>query len=101
MDFFTVEVLTLRGLVRYFVLFAIDLKTRRVHIAGIVHEAYGQWMEQVARNLTDPVLFQNLMAPDCRTLSDGNAGLKRRRDLLQSAPDASGDVPVPRRQKVG
>jgi putative transposase len=54
-DFFTVEVLTLRGLVRYFVLFAIDLKTRRVHIAGIVHEAYGQWMEQVARNLTDPV----------------------------------------------
>ena len=55
MDFFTLEVLTWRGLVRYFVLFAIDLKTRRVHIAGIVHEAYGQWMEQVARNLTDPV----------------------------------------------
>jgi putative transposase len=55
MDFFTVEVLTWRGLVRYFVLFAIDLKTRRVHIAGIVHEAYGLWMEQVARNLTDPV----------------------------------------------
>ena len=38
-----------------FLLFGIDLKTRRVHIAGIVHEAYGQWMEQVARNLTDPV----------------------------------------------
>ena len=55
MDFFTVEVLTFGGLVRYFVLFAIDLKTRRVHIAGIVHEAYGQWMEQVARNPTDPV----------------------------------------------
>ena len=55
MDFFTVEVPTWRGLVRYFVLFAIDLKTRRVHIAGIVNEAYGQWMEQVARNLTDPV----------------------------------------------
>jgi putative transposase len=55
MDFFTVEVLTLRGLVRYFVPFVIDLKTRRVHIAGIVHEAYGQWMEQVARNLADPV----------------------------------------------
>jgi putative transposase len=54
-DFFTVEVLTFRGLVRYFVLFAIDLKTRRVHIAGIIHEAYGQWTEQVARNLTDPV----------------------------------------------
>jgi hypothetical protein len=33
-------------ILRYFVLFAIDLKTRRVHIGGIVHEAYGQWMEQ-------------------------------------------------------
>jgi hypothetical protein len=53
MDFFTVEVLTWRGLVRYFVLFAIDLKTRRIHIAGIVHEAYGQWMEQTVRNRTD------------------------------------------------
>jgi putative transposase len=34
-DFFSVEVLTRAGLVRYFVLFAIDLKSRRVEIAGI------------------------------------------------------------------
>ncbi len=53
-DFFTVEVLTLFGLVRYYVLFVIDLKTRRVEIAGIVHQPYGAWMKQVARNLTDP-----------------------------------------------
>ncbi len=38
-DFFTVEALTLTGLTRYHVLFVIDLKTRLVHIAGIVHEA--------------------------------------------------------------
>jgi len=44
----------LRGLVRYFVLFIIGLKTRLVHIGGVIHEAYGQWMEQVARSLTDP-----------------------------------------------
>ena len=31
-DFFTVEVLTLAGLVRHFVLFVIDIKTRRVQI---------------------------------------------------------------------
>jgi putative transposase len=54
-DFFSVEVLTPRGLVRYAVLFVIDLKTRRVHIAGIVHESYGAWMTQIARNLTDVV----------------------------------------------
>ena len=51
-DFFTVEVLTARGLIRYLVLFVIDLKTRRVEIAGIVRDPAGAWMAQVARNLT-------------------------------------------------
>lgn len=54
-DFFTVEVLTLTGLVRYFVLFVIDLESRRVQVAGIVRQPHGAWMQQVARNLTDPV----------------------------------------------
>jgi putative transposase len=54
-DFFTVEVLTMHGLVRYSVLFVIDLKTRCVQIAGIAHDPYGAWMEQMARNLTDAV----------------------------------------------
>jgi putative transposase len=52
-DFFSVEVLTRVGLVRYFVLFVIDLKTRRVEIAGIVQQPDGEWMKQAARNLTD------------------------------------------------
>ncbi len=52
-DFFSVEVITRAGLVRYFVLFVIDLKTRRVEIAGIVPQPDGEWMSQVARNLTD------------------------------------------------
>ncbi len=54
-DLFTVEVLTLAGLRRYFVLFVIELKTRRVKIAGIHRQPYGEWMEQMARNLTDAV----------------------------------------------
>ena len=52
-DFFTIEVMTLRGLVRYHVLFVLEQCTRRVEIAGIVPEPDGRWMEQVARNLTD------------------------------------------------
>jgi transposase InsO family protein len=52
-DFFSVEVLTRRGLVRYFVLFIIDLQTRRVEIAGIAQQLDGAWMKQIARNLTD------------------------------------------------
>src|SRR5450432_692897 len=41
------------GLVRYLVLFVIDLKTRRVHVAGVTSQADGAWMAQIARNLTD------------------------------------------------
>ena len=54
-DFFTVEVWTLGGLVRYVVLFVVELSTRKVEIAGIAPDPDGQWMKQVARNLTDPV----------------------------------------------
>ena len=51
-DFFSVEVLTLRGLVTYYVLFFIHLETRRVDIAGITRHPDQYWMEQVARNVT-------------------------------------------------
>jgi putative transposase len=52
-DFFTTEVWTIRGLVRYFTLFVIDIATRQVHIAGTTTSPTSAWMEQIARNLTD------------------------------------------------
>jgi len=52
-DFFTVEVWMLRGLVTYYVLFVMRLKTRSVHIAGVTTALNGAYMKQVARNLTD------------------------------------------------
>jgi hypothetical protein len=52
-DFFTVEVLTVRGLVRYVVLFVMQLKTRKIEIAGITCQPDEAWMTQLARNLTD------------------------------------------------
>ena len=52
-DSFTVEVLTLRGLVRYVIFFVMKLKTRTVEIAGITRQPDEAWMTQVARNLTD------------------------------------------------
>ena len=54
-DFFTVEVLTLLGLVRYHVLFVIELNTRKIEIAGITMNPTGAWMMQVGRNLIDEV----------------------------------------------
>jgi hypothetical protein len=41
MDFFNVEVLSLTVLVRYFVLFVIDIRTPRVQIAGLARQVRG------------------------------------------------------------
>jgi putative transposase len=51
-DFFTVEVLTWRGLVTYYVLFFLHLESRRVKIAGITRHPDQEWMEQIGRTAT-------------------------------------------------
>ena len=54
-DFFTVEVLTWRGLVTWYVLFFLHLDSRKVTIGGITDHPDEEWMQQMARNATlDP-----------------------------------------------
>jgi putative transposase len=43
MDFFTVEVLTWRGLTTYYVLFFLHLETRRVTLAGFTQHSTEKW----------------------------------------------------------
>ena len=52
-DFFTVEVLTWRGLVTYYVLFFLHLQSRRVTVAGITRHPTEAWITQIARNPVD------------------------------------------------
>ncbi len=54
-DFFTTEVWTSLGLKTYYILFLIDLKTRRAHLAGVTTNPDDAFMAQIARNLMDPI----------------------------------------------
>ena len=53
-DFTTMEVWTKGGLVTYYLLFVMEIATRRVHIAGCTPNPDERWMKQMAKNLTDP-----------------------------------------------
>jgi putative transposase len=54
-DFFTSEVWTPRGLITYYTLFVIDLRSRRVHVVGSTPTPDAPFMAQAARRLTDAV----------------------------------------------
>jgi transposase InsO family protein len=58
-DFTTVEVWTKGGLVTFYLLFVIDIKTRRVHFAGCTTSPNEVWMKQIARNISGFAGFLN------------------------------------------
>jgi putative transposase len=56
-DFFTVETISLR---RIYVLFFIELESRRVHLAGCTSNPTGAWVTQQARDLSFTGLFERM-----------------------------------------
>jgi putative transposase len=56
-DFFTVETISPR---RFYVLFFIELESRRVHLAGCTRNPSGAWVTQQARNLSFTGLFERV-----------------------------------------
>jgi putative transposase len=54
-DFFTVKVLTWRGLRTYYVLFFLRLEHATGDLGGITRHPTEQWMVQMARNATNEI----------------------------------------------
>ena len=52
-DFTTIEVWTKGGLVTFYLLFVMEVATRRVHFGGCTTHPTEPWMKQIARSLTD------------------------------------------------
>ena len=52
-DFTTAEVWTKGGLTTFYLLFVMELKTRRVHFAGCTTNPNEAWMKTIARELTN------------------------------------------------
>jgi putative transposase len=75
-DFFTVEVATWHGLVTYYVLVVIELATRRVQVAGITPHPTAAFIQQCARQLTDP--FEGFLLGKRYLLHDRDTSSRRR-----------------------
>ena len=82
-DFFSTEVWTPKGLVTHYTLFVLELKTRRLHIAGTTPNPDEAFMAQVARNLTDA--FDGFLLGHRIFICDRDTKFTRRfRDTLEA-----------------
>jgi putative transposase len=82
-DFFTVETVALR---RLYVLFFIELDTRRVHLAGVTANPDGGWVAQQARNLL--LVLEERGRRLCFLLRDRDAKFTREFDDVFSSHGA-------------
>jgi len=87
-DFFTSEIWARAGLTTFYVLFFIHLKTRKIVLGGLTQSPNGQWMKQVARNMTD---FDSEMVSARYLIHDRDSKFTAAFDELL---DASGVEPV-------
>ena len=88
-DFTTVEVWTKGGLVTYYLLFVMEVATRRVHLAACTTSLGDPFMRQIARNLTDP--FDGFLTGKRYVLMDRDSNFS---SAFRSALEEEGVTPV-------
>ncbi len=93
-DFTSTEVWTMHGLVTMFVLVVMELKTRRIEIAGITASPDSAWVRQMARNLTDPK--DGFLRNSSHLLIDRNTKFLPLREFLETCTEIEPVVLPPR-----
>jgi len=88
-DFFTVEVWGLRGLVTFYVLVVMELSSRRVHFAGTTPSPNEAWIMQIGRNLTDP--FDGFLCGKRFLIMDRDT---KYTDSFRALPENTGTDPI-------
>ncbi|MFT5476421.1 MAG: putative transposase [Planctomycetota bacterium] len=78
-DFFTIEVWTATGLKTHYVLFMIELDTRRVHLAGITRHPNDMWMGYAAERATQFLKGRRFL------ICDGDTNLRYRFKIVMEA----------------
>ena len=84
-DFTTTEIWTIQGLVTMFVLVVMQLKTRRIEIAGVTANPDSAWVRQMARNLTDAQ--EGFLRNATHLLVDRDTKFLPLRDFLENCTD--------------
>lgn len=95
-DFFTVETAALR---RIYVLFFIELETRRVHLAGCTSRPHGAWTVRQARNLAFDLTDRTPMVPAPRPRLEVQRRLRRNLPHRRRGDDQDTD-PGAQRQRL-
>lgn len=84
-DFTTVEVWSLSGLVTFYVMVVMELKTRRVLIAGVTPNPHADWMRQVCRELTND--HDGFLRDATHLIVDRDGSFLALRDYLKTRTD--------------
>jgi putative transposase len=82
-DFFTKPVWTLSGWVEFYILFFINIGTRRVHVAGMTTQPDRVWVAQQARNIA--MYFGGLPERPTMVIRDGDKKYGERFDAVFEA----------------
>ena len=93
-DFTTVEVWSPRGLVTFYVMIVMELKTRRVQIAGVTPNPHADWMRQGCRELTNE--HDGFLVDASHLIVDRDNSFLALRDYLKTKTDINPVVLPPK-----